>query len=893
MAGDAGRDFFISYTAMDRPWAEWIAVQLEQAGYSTVLQAFDFRPGSDFVHQMNAATSSAGRTIAVLSPAYFASAFSEAEWRTAFTMDPSGDQGLLVPVRVLECRPPGLLATRVYVDLVDADEATCRRVLLDAVNRDRVRPTTAPFPGPDASGSTRPLGRFPGSGPEINNLPPRNPHFTGRGALLEQLHQRLRSAPGTTVVQALFGLGGVGKTQLAIEYAHRYTADYDLVWWINAQRPVLIPDELAALATRLDLPASATATATVNRVLTELDRRTRWLLIFDNAERPADIAGYQPRGPGHLLVTSRFPGWGAMGGRVEVDVLDRRDTVDLLRGRIPEMTAETADQLAAELGDLPLAAAQAAGYLEQTALPAADYLHRFRAHRAGLLASGDVLGYEGRLDTAWAIALQRLQTDHPAAVDLLELAAYLAPEPIPLALFTDHTELLEDPLHRILRDDPDALADVVGELVGYSLVRRHQDDFQLHRLVQAVIRNQIPPTRRDHLAATAVALLAAAYPGDPNDPASWTDYTRLAPHVLTTGQFADNNTDSRRLMLAVVGYFTFFDPRTSRTIAENLRTRWSLILGPDHIDTLTAEAHLTAALTMLAELAHARDVGRDAPHRARSGLGADHPVTLRLATNLANALTWLGPNEQTIGPTSGFDSPTTDNLRILTEDTLERTLRTLGPDHTTTLSISLVSITQRTMTLVGHADAPSVRLTCEDTLEHSRNVLGPDHAITLGLAANLTLILALEGSTERALNVGAVTLARARNLLGPNHLMTLALSAILSVALILHDDDVAQALDLAQDTLERCRDRIGPDHRVTRLAAAATATSLAKLGATEHAYTLGRDALTQSRFGPNDPITTALAHTLNAPPNGPGSITGGSPPTTSTPAPSPDGDHGT
>jgi len=197
------------------------------------------------------------------------------------------------------------------------------------------------------------------------------------------------------------------------------------------------------------------------------------------------------------------------------------------------------------------------------------------------------------------------------------------------------------------------------------------------------------------------------------------------------------------------------------------------------------------------------------------------------------------------------------------------------------------------MTLVGHADAPSVRLTCEDTLEHSRNVLGPDHAITLGLAANLTLILALEGSTERALNVGAVTLARARNLLGPNHLMTLALSAILSVALILHDDDVAQALDLAQDTLERCRDRIGPDHRVTRLAAAATATSLAKLGATEHAYTLGRDALTQSRFGPNDPITTALAHTLNAPPNGPGSITGGSPPTTSTPAPSPDGDHGT
>jgi hypothetical protein len=101
------RDFFISYTAVNRPWAEWIAVQLEAAGYSTVLQAWDFRPGSDFLHQMQQATSTAGRTIAVLSPAYFGSKFSEAEWRAAFVKDPTGEAGLLVPVRVQECAPPG------------------------------------------------------------------------------------------------------------------------------------------------------------------------------------------------------------------------------------------------------------------------------------------------------------------------------------------------------------------------------------------------------------------------------------------------------------------------------------------------------------------------------------------------------------------------------------------------------------------------------------------------------------------------------------------------------------------------------------------------------------------------------------------------------------------
>ena len=117
-----GRDFFVSYTGVNEPWARWICVQLERAGYSTVSQALDFRPGQDFVHEMQAAATSATRTIAVLSPAYFGSRFGEAEWRVAFAADPSGERGLLVPVRVQPCDPPGLLATRVYVDLVDVDE---------------------------------------------------------------------------------------------------------------------------------------------------------------------------------------------------------------------------------------------------------------------------------------------------------------------------------------------------------------------------------------------------------------------------------------------------------------------------------------------------------------------------------------------------------------------------------------------------------------------------------------------------------------------------------------------------------------------------------------------------------------------------------------------------
>jgi hypothetical protein len=262
---------------------------------------------------------------------------------------------------------------------------------------------------------------------------------------------------------------------------------------------VLIPDQLAGLAARLDLPAGPTVADTVDRLLAQLRHRGRWLLIFDNAERPADTADHRPGGAGHLLITSRSPGWGALGGRLEIDVLARTETIALLRARIPTMSEELADKLAAELGDLPLAAAQAAGYLEQSDLPPADYLRRFRDHRASLLARGDVVGYRGRLDTAWALALDRLRDQDPAAVQLLQLAAFLAPEPIPLSLVGDHADLLDVPL-RATAADPDTLTDTVGALVGYSLARRHPDAFQVHRLVAAVIRHQLQPDEQQSTA---------------------------------------------------------------------------------------------------------------------------------------------------------------------------------------------------------------------------------------------------------------------------------------------------------------------------------------------------------------------------------------------------------
>src|SRR3954449_11620454 len=465
MSGRA-TDFFISHAGRDTGWAEWLAWQLHEAGYTVELDVWDWAPGQDFVARMETALDRADRLLAVCTEAYFSSTFGGAELRAAFAGPAAagGRIGRIVPVLVEPITLPPLYASLIPLDLTGLDEtAAATRLRARLAGGRPTGPPPFPRPGPAPVSGDKP--GFAGNLPGVWRVPPRNPRFTGRDGMLAELRQRLGAGEGTLVVQALYGLGGVGKTQLALEYAHRFAADYELVWWIDAEQPVLIPDQLARLSTRLDLPPGPTVADTVERLLTELRGRAHWLLIFDNAERPADIADYRPGGAGHVLLTSRYPGWGALGGRLEVDVLTRAETIALLRARIPALSEELADKLAAELGDLPLAAAQAAGYLEQTDLPPVDYLRRFRAHRAGLLACGDVVDYHGRVDTAWALSLERLHREDPAAVHLLQLAAFLAPEPIPLSLIGDHADVLDAPLHSVAAD-PDGLADTLGSLVG-------------------------------------------------------------------------------------------------------------------------------------------------------------------------------------------------------------------------------------------------------------------------------------------------------------------------------------------------------------------------------------------------------------------------------------------
>ena len=276
--------------------------------------------------------------------------------------------------------------------------------------------------------------------PTVWNVPGRLNTFTGRAELLDDIARVLAAEhPGcrgpAVAITALRGLGGVGKTQLAVEYAWRHAAEYSLAWWMDAEEASLLPGQVAALGARLGLPSAGRVDQDAASVLDWLAGHDGWLVIFDNAVDLDSIRAWIPPGSGHVIITSRHPSWAAAATRIDVDVLTRAESVSFLTAHVRGIDAEIAGDLAAELGDLPLALGQAAAYLEASDVPPAAYLRRFRQRRAQMLSKGTDLAYGGSVDTAWSMTLEKLQAQAPEAVALLELAAFAAPEPLPLSVF--------------------------------------------------------------------------------------------------------------------------------------------------------------------------------------------------------------------------------------------------------------------------------------------------------------------------------------------------------------------------------------------------------------------------------------------------------------------------
>ncbi len=683
--GSVEWDFFVSYAQADRGWAEWVAWELEADGYRVLIQAWDMVPGANWINSMQEGVQRAARTIALLSPEYLSSMYGSVEWQAAWRDDPLGEQRKLIPLRVVECERPGLLGSIVSVDLFGLTEARTRatlRQVIDQVVEGRGKPARKPsFPGPGRVRAVEVAPLFPGALPEVWNIPARNPNFTGRGDLLDRLH-RLLSGGGPVAVHSLHGMGGVGKTQVGIEYAHRYASDYEWGWWVPAERPELIPNHLARLADAVGLRVGSDLDMAVEQVLAVLRRQRRWLLVFDNAEDPQALRPFLPGSGGHVVITTRRGGFASMSGVLELDVLDRAESLALLHRRIPTLTHDQGRRLAELLGDLPLALEQAAAYLDTTRLPVTEYLRLIRQRGGDMLGRGRVVGYEHTLNTVWDLALDRVREQRPAAVELVGLCAYLAPEAIPLDLFTTHSEQLP-PALTAAAEDPLEWADTVGVLVDYSLARRSEHTISLHRLLQTALRHRDigPPADTQHpdRYAVVVDLLCADLPvtimGAPQD---WPRWRQLLPHVLAATSYQDDVTptnpeasawllDRAATYLQVLG-----QPATALPLYERALTITETVYGPDHPTVATRLGNLAGALGALGKPAEARPLFERALSITETAYGPDHPEVATQLSNLAGALGDLGKPAE---------------ARPLYERALTITETAYGPDHPHTATI--------------------------------------------------------------------------------------------------------------------------------------------------------------------------------------------------------------
>lgn len=232
-----------------------------------------------------------------------------------------------------------------------------------------------------------------------------------------------------------------------IEYCERHGDDYDIIWWVPAEELALVPDRLAELSRAINVAGDTeTVVSAVSRLRTELAQRRRWLIIFDNAEDPAALGPHLVRGPGHTLITSRNPSWEDFAVSASMKVLDRAESIELVKKRLPQIGHRDADRIASAVNDLSLALSQAAAYLADTGMAADSYVDLLASRATEVLAEGKPGNYPVSFASGLRIALEAIMADRPPAVELLTLAAFMAPEPIPLALFSAHPAMLSTSL---------------------------------------------------------------------------------------------------------------------------------------------------------------------------------------------------------------------------------------------------------------------------------------------------------------------------------------------------------------------------------------------------------------------------------------------------------------
>ncbi|WP_095933165.1 FxSxx-COOH system tetratricopeptide repeat protein, partial [Streptomyces sp. Tue6028] len=692
---------------------------------------------------------------------------------------------------------------------------------------------------------------------QLNNLPALDSRvFEGRDSALKAL-LKLPSAGTGIVTQTVRGMGGVGKSTLVLHHAHAcLAAGHGPVWWIDASSTATISAGLASLAAAVNpVHAALPLDEGADWAAAWLQGRTGWLLVFDNAEEPADLQSHLGRlSTGQTLVTTRrdLP-WRDLGTPLRLDTLTPEASVKVLQ----EITGHQADgdvaglaELAEELGHLPLALQQAGAYLAQTRSSAASYLARLRADPADVLATtapGDP--QQRTIARLWGVTLDALHTTDPHAVELLRVLAYCAPDALPRCVLSGSLSADQDVDHAL------------GVLAAYSMITLNDEAVTVHRLVQTVLRSSTPapsprlrprgiwrwlrwsrPAGTPHPSEAAVNWLHAALPsGSPEDVQTWPEWQQLLPHVQAVDKHhpGGSKLSTFAALLGQTAFYLRARGQASQALPLEVRALavTEAVFGPDQPETALRLGNLAATFSDLGRHAEALPLEERALAVTEAALGPDHPTTALRLGNLARTLSDLGRHAEALS---------------LEERALAVTEAAFGPDHPDT-AVCLGNLAATFSALGRHAEALPL---AERALAVSEAALGPEHPDTALRLGNLARTFSALGRHAEALPLAVRALAVTEAALGPEHPDTALRLGNLATTF----SDLgrhAEALPLEVRALAVTEAALGPEHPDTAIRLGNLAATFSALGRHAEALPLAERALavSEAALGQDHPDT--------------------------------------
>ncbi|MFI6685074.1 FxSxx-COOH system tetratricopeptide repeat protein [Streptomyces sp. NPDC050485] len=851
----------LTYVAEDQMWADWLDSVLTMTGFHVV--PIDVRTPQAAAAEAQFTSGAGYRVIPVVSQSYLNTERARSFWETGAGLDASGGRRQILPVRVGDVRLSPPLSSRGVIDLVRLDEPDAAAALLQAL--DRAEAATALPAGPVGP-------RYPGSVPKVWNVRPRHAWFTGRTSVLERLRDQLRgdSRSAERFPQVLYGLGGVGKTQVAREYAHRFRADYDLVWWIEAEQPDRVVSSLAELAAEMDLRAGDVVAEAATAALQALRRGapySRWLLIFDNVEDldralkllPEETEPIPGETYGHILATCRNKPASTQVEAIEVEVFTRAESVEHLCRRVTKLPAADADRVADAVGDLPLAVEVAAAWLAETATPVDAYVEQLREQSTKVLSLGKPEDYSEQIGATWNISISRLRDESRAAVRLLELCSFFSAEPISMRLIGS-----DSMFESLLPYDPDLrerymLGKVIQTLNRFALAKVDPADssIQVHRLVQAAVRAGLSDEEADTAKHEVHRILAEARPVEGvdrdnpvNDPKSWPSFELIWPHLSASGIADCDEEKVRQLMVDRIRYLLKRgELESARVLGTQLNKTWTRELGENDLQTLNIRFELANALRAQGKYQDARAMDEDTLARQISVLhkdhpGDDHPSILITTGSLAADLRALGR----------FDEALTRDLRIY------HGLRQIfGENHPRTLiAANNLAIDYR---LSG--DSEAARRLDEETVERRSALLGDDHPFTLTTKGHLARDLRESGEYVASVQVLREVVAAFERVLNADVPEALRTAKSLAVSLR-KAGHPHEAKRLTEETYNRYRGRYGTKAPDALACCLNLAADFSATGDKQAALDLAVQALEgyQSTLGEEHPFTLACRNNV-------------------------------